>query len=561
MKRLLRPLLFLAAIGLLGFFLTIAVGPDPEAVDLLPTETLALVAWENPARAWETWRASAIGRKVNDPNLAGMVRQLGGDDVLVAGSRTLPALLDRFAKAAFSGRIFTGKAAVALLPPRDRQALTMATLGSHLVVIVPEAADLPLPAQLEGLFGPVQSTATELYRGVPLVTLTFQSGQALTFCRYCSLLICALDRNPVERCLDQALARRGLARTGLRANQAYQQLADQAAGQADFFFYAHAAALWPLLPALPVAQDAEPGLLPHHLAVIHRATAQGDRLTIIAQVAEESLTAFTARHQLAPPMADPVGQQYLADTQIHLWTNWFKVKTLWDLGLQMRDHEAGMLLSLLLQRVIDGTGATGEEFFDVFGAGFGVFITAPQRPGQAADQTLSCLYVEVRNQGEVEAMLKRLLRGLQVITVVTGGTEIRSVNMAGGLLQPAFAFMDGHLIVADSVVLIEELQRQGGIAQTDGPAKPAMMDRAGNLLVFARSKEVGKRLTALLAVLLRETADQEKVLSSETRLLLEHGLLPVLKDLQRVETVDLRGSVSGEEMTLEMDFTNGRDGR
>jgi len=552
MKRLLRPLLFLAALGLVGFFLTIAVRPDPEAVDLLPTETLALGVWENPARDWERWQASAIGRKVNDPNLAKLVGQLGGDEALAACSKALPA------QAAFSSRMFIGKAAIALLPPRDRQPLTLATLASHLVVIVAESAGVPPPAQLEGVFGPVQSTATERYRGASLVTLTFQSGQALTVCRYRGLLICALDRNPVERCLDQALTRRGLARTGLRANQAYQQLAARASGQVEFFFYAHTATLWPLLPVLPVSQDLGPGLRPHHLALIQQTTGPADRLTLVAQIDREPLAAFIADHQLAPPQADPIGRRSLAGTQIHLWTNWFKAKTLWNLGLRMRDHEAGMLLSLLLQRLIDGTGVTEAEFFDVFGTQFGVFITEPPPPGQA-DQTLSCLYIEVRDQAKVAAMLHHLLSGLQVITVVTGGTEIRSVNMAGGLLQPAFALMDGHLVVADSVALIEELQRQGGIKSADGPTK-SDRDRAGNLFVFARTKEVGKRLAALLAVLLRETADQDKVLAAETRLLLEHGLLPVLKDLQRVETVDFRGSVSGEEIVVEIDSASGTGG-
>lgn len=556
MKRLFRPLLFLAAIGLLAFLLTITGQPAPEVVDLLPTEILALGAWENPARAWETWQASAIGRKVNDPNLAGLVRQLGGDQALVAWSRALPAQVDRFARAAFSGRIFTGKAAVALLPPRDRQPLTLATLGSHLVVIVAEAAGFPPPAQLEGVFGPVQSTATELYRGAPLVTLSFQSGQALTFCRYRGLLICALDRGPVERCLDQALTRRSLARTGLRANQAYRQFADRASGQANFFFYAHSATLWSLLP---VSGGGEPGLLPHHLAVIEQTTGPAGRLTLIAQVDRVPLVAFLADHQLAPPRADPVGRRLLAGTRVFLWTNWFKAEILWDLGLQMRDHEAGMLLSLLLQRIIDGAGVARAEFFDVFGTGFGVFITEPP-PSGLADQSQSCLFIEVRDQAKVEAMLQRLLRGLQVITVVSGGTEIRSVNLARGLLQPALAFSDGHLILADSVALIEELQRQGGINSTDGPSK-SVQERTGNLFLFARSKEVSKRLTTLLTVLLRETTDQEKILSAETRLLLEHGLLPVLKDLQQVEIVDLRGSVSDEEMVVEVDLASGTEGR
>jgi hypothetical protein len=489
-----------------------------------------------------------------------LLKQLGVDEAQIVEFKALTTFLERFPQAPFFSKIFSTKVVVALLPALDNQTFTAASLLKHLVLIVPQGMGFPPAEQLEGFFGPVQSTSTTPYQGVSLVTLTFQSGRTVTYCRFHGQLVCSLDAYPLRRCIDQSLDMMVLARTGLQANQAFQSLKSRAGGSTPFFLYADTSALLRKLPVLAMEPTSEIGLVPHHFALFDQADTGHDRLTIIAQVPREQLAAFTTNYQLAPPAEDPVGQRLPPDTQLHLWTNWFNLKTLWDFGLQMKDQEAGALLYLLIQRVIEGSGKTSNEFFDVFGTQFGVFITE-QQVAQQPNRLMSCLYLEVRDQQEVETMLKRLLRGLQVITVMTGGLEIGSVNMAGGLLQPAYALKDRHLIIADSAALIEQVQHQEGVDPVTDPNNlGAAKDRAGNLFLFARSKNVAERLIAMLTVLLKEMADQEKVLSPKTRLLIEQILFPVLKSLQAVETCALRGSVAGDEMTVEMDFATGREG-
>jgi len=130
------------------------------------------------------------------------------------------------------------------------------------------------------------------------------------------------------------------------------------------------------------------------------------------------------------------------------------------------------------------------------------------------------------------------------------------VIMAGGLLSPAYALVDNHLILADSVGLIEQVQRQGGLKPTsvDKALVPAR-DRAENIFLFVRTKSVAQRLIALLNVLTKETADPAKILLPSTRLMLEHALIPLLVSLQSVETSSVRGYALGDEMLLEMDFS------
>jgi len=292
-----------------------------------------------------------------------------------------------------------------------------------------------------------------------------------------------------------------------------------------------------------------------HFAIFHQADAEHDRLSIIAQFRQEQLTAFTDHYQLAAPLENAAGQRVSRETQLYFWTNWFHPKRLWHLGLQMGGRETGELMSFIAQQIFDKTGTTVDDFFDVFGNRFGVFMNEQGRPPQTT-QSLAGLFIEVRDQQKVEVMLKQLLDGLQLVKVITGGTEIVSVIMAGGLLSPAYALVDNHLILADSVGLIEQVQRQGGLKPTsvDKALVPAR-DRAENIFLFVRTKSVAQRLIALLNVLTKETADPAKILLPSTRLMLEHALIPLLVSLQSVETSSVRGYALGDEMLLEMDFS------
>ena len=451
---------------------------------------------------------------------------------------------------------------MALLAEPQGQTLDPAALLNNLVLIVPWGAGFPPQSQLEQFFGPLRSTGTIAYQGLNLVTLLFESGRTFTFCQHRRLLICGLDQKSVQRCIDQSLNRMVQTSSGLEQNQAYQGLKRRGGVQADFFLYADLELLLTQLPAARIAETGELELLPHHFAIFHQADAEHDRFSIIAQVRQELMTTFTDRHPLAAPVEDPVSHRISAETQLYLWTNWFNPKTLYHFGLEMCGQETGELLSFLAQRIFEETGKTIDDFFDVFGSRFGVFINE-QRVSAPSIQSLACLYVEVHDQQQVEAMLKQLLSGLQMVTVYSGGTKIVSVIMAGGLLSPAYALVDNHLILADSVELIEQVQRQGGVKpDTDDKELGPARERAGNLFLFVRAKSVARRLIAMLTVLTKETADQTKILSPKTRLLLDEGVVPLLTGLQRMETSSLRGYATGNELMLEVDFSlNGENFR
>ena len=557
MKRLLHFLLLLIGIGLLGYLLTVNLKPDPECTDFLPVDTLAVLEGASLTRTWEAWRQSDIGKRLNKPDFPRFLEQLGLPSARISEYKALTAALDRFTSASVFSSLFAKRTVVALLSALPGQPFDEESLLAHLVLIAPLGPDFsPQQHQLERYFGPLRSTGTTVYQGIPLVTLIFQSGQTFSFCQYRRVLICALDPQSVQRCIDQSLNRMVQTHSGLQLNPEYQGLKKRAGVQADFFLYADLGALLRQLPAAFIAQTKEMGLLPHHFGLYHQAEAEHDRLSIIAQFPQEHLKAFTDRYQLVAPAENSVRQQISSETQLSLWTNWFYPKALWQLGLQMGGHETTELMSFIAQSLLEETGQTIDDFFDVFGNRFGVFINE-QRVVYQSIRSVAGLYVEVRDQEKVDGMLKELLAGLQMVKVITSGTEIVSVVMAGGLLTPAYALMDNYLMIADSVGLIEQVQRQGGVKPTNSDkVLVPPREKADNFILFVRTKSVAERLIPLLTVLTKETADSAKILSLKNRLLIEKALVPLLMSLQSLETSSVRGYAAGDEMMLEMDFAS-----
>ncbi len=554
MKRLARLVLFLTVIGLLSALLIHNLKPHLEVVDLLPTDTLALLEWNNFSRSWERWQHSSLAGKLKDPDFPRILEQMGVPGNQLAEFKTMTAFLDQFTQTSFFTGLLRETSVLALLPGPQGQPLHPADLLNQLVLIVPSGAEFSPHQQLERFFGTVRSTGSSVYQGVPLVILTFESGQIVTLCQYRGQLLFALDPKPVQRCIDQALHQMVQAHSGLQAHPEYQRLRQRVTGQSDFFLYADLAVLLKQLAGVRIEENPEP--IPHHLALFHLAQAEHDRLGIVAQVAPPQLTAFTTQYRLASPTADPFGPQVSTETQMYLWTNWFTPKILWNLGLRMRDHEIGALMLLFAQSLIEGTGKSTDDFFDVFGSRFGVFIAEQQGPYRSS-RSMACLSVEVRDQQEVDRMLKQLLAGQQVVTVVTGELEINSVIMAGGLLQPSYALVDKHLILADTAELIAQVQGQGGLAPAVDPEIPVpAIEQTGNFFLFVRTGTLADQLIAMLTVLAKETSDPARRLPQQSRLLIEHVLIPLLTSLQSTATSRLRGYAAGDEMILEMDFVS-----
>lgn len=555
MTRLAALLLFCSVFGLGGYLLSVRIQPVVDLIEYVPAEAVALVEGENLAQTWALWRHSLVGEKLHQADFPALLVKLGLEQPLADSLATLFAQMERCGQIAALGQVFAHKAVAALVPDSSAEHLLTDPL-KRLVVIV-NVGNGGAPQQwAEALFGVVRSRSVQQYQNATLITLRFDDERALTYCLQRGVLIAALREEVVRRCVSQSLQRMVQVRTGLQLNRQYQRLRALAGPSPDFFLYADAAALPAFHPVLQDwGQDLE-GLQPLRLAIFHR--GQASRLGIVGLADKEQLAAFIRRHQLAEPVDDPSVPHVSSDTDFSLWTNWFQPKKLWNLAQLKSPPEIVGLMSLFAQYLTTATGQTMDSFFDVFGSEFGVFINQQRAPHQSTS-SMACVSVALRDPVQTAKALKALTAGLQAVTVVADGTEIVSVVMAGGLLQPAYALVRNQLVLADSVELIEQLLRRSGEQATaatagKGRGDRTVRERGGNFFLFVRTGSLAERLLPLLTVLVKESREKNEMIAPRARLLLQEMVLPLLSGLRGVETSRLRGYLYEDEMLLELEY-------
>lgn len=554
MNRLLVLLLVVLLAGFGGFFLAIRPKPLADIAAVLPKETLALIEWGDVNRAWEGLRRCPVGNAVSSSLLSKELVRLGVPEAFVEELREGAGFLASFAKSPSFAHLSAHKAVVALLPPSNGSASIAFPLHRHLVFVLQQEDQETLLKSLMELLGSVRSRRTTAYQGESVHTLELEKGLSFSYWVGQGVVICSENVLLVQRCIDHALQRLVRERVGIQVNAAYQKLRRHGQNGAEIFFYADIGRLHHHLPALRQADNDNGGSLPRHLALYHRGEGRlNNRFGFAALVNREVLTAFTGRHQLPAPADNPPSLRVFRETELSLWTNWFQLKKLWDFGLQASDPEVGALMASVAQQFSEAMGTSFDTFFHVFGSGFGVFINKQNIPNQA-DRALGCLAIEVRDQAALLAMIKRLVAGLQVITVKSGDTEISSVVLAGGLLQPAYAVVDRYLFLADSVELIEQTRQQFIPYRDGGKEQQSWTEgREGNLFAFVRTGDLIERLLPILALLAKETGEQGRLLPSESRRFLREIGLPLLTGLRTVATMHLHGYVGGETILLEVD--------
>lgn len=557
MTRLFALLLLCLVVGGGSYLLIDGIKPQGKLLDYFPADTLALVEWENLDHSWERLRYSLKGEK-QQPTFYQILDQLGVPEPLLDDAKKGAVFFDQYAKLVPLHSLCNTNAALALLPVTAGQPPASVAWPKQLVLALQVKPDF-FSQQLHEVLGSVQSQQTTVYQGEPLVTLVFSDGGTLSYWLQGNILICAQEAALVHRCIDQSGQRMVRPRSGLQLNEGYQRLKRQSRTSTDFFCYVDLERLRLLLPGLREIDAETSEFLPRQLALFHLAEEEKDRLGIIALASKEALTAFTTQHHLAPPVQGPAFRLVSRETGFSLWTNWFKPKKLWDLCLQRSNPDVVALMTSADEQLSELTGKSLDAFFDVFGDGFGVFINEETVPRQS-DRSMGGLIVEMRDRVAVETMIKQLVDGLQVITVKSGGIEISSVMLAGGLLQPAFALVDNHLILADSVELIEQLRQE---VRYEPSGKEHASQRgggeAGNLFMFVRTGEMIERLSPLLTLMAKETNEQNRMLSAESRLFVREVGLPLLTRLRTIATTRLRGYAVNGTILIEADFTLRRE--
>jgi len=553
MVRLLTLLLLCLAIGIGGFLLTENPAPDLDLVDYLPEDTLFYMEVSHPVLLGGQWLLNQDEKTIPAATWYKFLQQAGGSDTLVAETRRMIAARETLANHPVISSLMGHGGVFALLPEGARQ--TEFSLSRQWVVAV-RINDDGLEQRFREVFARLRSRQPVSYQGEILWHLVTDDGREFFYWRHRDVVLVGCERALIRNCIDQNLQRMTRRAATLSMNSAYLRLRQLNEEQADIFCYIDLEGLRRRVPLLQAIETESGGLLPPSLAFRYRAAPGVNRLELSALVNPASTAAFLARYALPAPVRQPPMESMPPEVKLALWTNWFKPKYLWDFVGQKIGDEVSALMASVGQQLSDVTGKSSDDFFDVFGEEFGVMITEQQVENQSS-RFMGGMLVAVRDRPAMAAMIEQMAAGLQVIKVKSDDLEIDSVVLAGGLLQPAYALRERHLILADSVELAEAVRRQLMHDNIDGRQGKASGHGAGpgNVSLFLRVGEMAEQMTPLLTLLAREKGERGRILSSEARQFIREIGLPLLAPLSKVATGQFRGYLGADTLRMEGEFT------
>ncbi|MCL1980514.1 MAG: hypothetical protein FWG62_05515 [Proteobacteria bacterium] len=561
MTRLVALILLCLMVVVGGYLLAARPAPDIALVDYLPDDTLFYMEMAGPARLGmiRQWRFNQFGKTIPPATWYKFLQQAGESGALIAETRRVIAAWETFAHHPVIASLLGNGAAFALVPEQGGR--TESFLFRQWLVAL-RIDDSGAEQRFGEIFAHLPSHQPINYQGKVLWHLVAGDGREFYYWRHRNVVLVTCEQALLKRCIDlnlQRMIRKGAA---FSTNASYLRLHQLNKGSsADIFCYIDLEGLSGQAPLVQMIETESGGLLPRQIALCHRATSDTNRLEFSALVSPASAAAFLARHALPGPVRQPPLEPMVPEVKLALWTNWFKLEYLWDVARQKAGDDVSALMASIGKQLTEATGKSLDDFFDVFGGEFGVMMTEQQQAKHQSSRLLGGLLVAVRDRPAMAAMIAQMVTGLQVVKVKTGNLEIDSVILAGGLLRPSYALLKQHLVLADSVELVEAVQRQLAPGNLDCLPGKAMDhgDGLSNVSFFVRVGEVAEQLVPLLDLLARETGEKNRILSPEARQFAREIGLPLLAALHHVVTGRFRGYLVEDALHMEMEYTLRQD--
>lgn len=526
--------------------------PQPvRPQELVPENALLLIEAADAAAAGRTFASSHFGQTLKGIRWSAVLDQLEVPPPLrKPAEKQLSALRRQLAHPLIQAAM-SQQAVLAVLPPKPED-VAAAPSDSLLANILLLTAPPENSADLLDLLKAEKKQPDMLYHhGVGILTLELEQGRKLHAALVGGQAVLSFSLEPVRRSIDLYIRHFLYKRNGLAAKSDYAALKKEAGGHDDFFLYADLAGLKMLLAgetALPLA--AQSGA--RSMAMFHHPDGKTAKLTTVLRFAPEELRLpLQQKIYTAAPTANRTLAKMPASLLLYAWSGWLRPdcwrQSLIESGRQETADKTDAWFK-------EQTGLSLSEILSLFGQELSVNIAEISTSGLFPVPRL-CFVVEVQERKKAERFLSRLLSGLPVKREqLPDGVTLVSLQAAKGMLQPAYAFANSFLYLADSrEQLVAILAESGGRMQDDRSFQAVDTGRGqpGNLLIFARAAELAeglKEMAAWAGTMIAVRSDQA---GEKSKVLIDQVVMPLLDSLGGFEAVSLRSFTRSGELVLE----------
>jgi hypothetical protein len=549
-------LLLLTAIILIGSIIGLTGFPqrDIGPLDLLPRETIALIESKNPAHDWSLWRHGLVGKTLSRSDFLPFLANLNIDPVQVEKLYALIASIDRSTRGDGFDALFSRPSVVALLPDPLAGPLDSKSLHNRMVVVQRLERIALFPQVLTSFLGNITAMSSSIYQGQQLTHLQFEHGEQLTCFVHGTLLLWSYNQQIVERCANHLLQQLIPVQAGIQNNSPYARLEKMFDKPADTFAYARLGALTGVLPGFHEQKDGKGRIFPDHIAFATSTTPLGGNFAVSALAEGGQFTTFKKQYHLRDCVENsPLGEPS-ANTVLSFWTNWLKPEIVWGWFHKGNEATPQTVLEHWLGRLGMLGGVPLKSLLNLFGNEFELQIKHLGAPHQFP-RAMAYMTIECRDQALVGTLLKSMLHDLQTVDVMVKGMKIVTVMLADGFLQPAYALVNGRLILADTVGLIEQWHQKRVL----GPSMAAFQgqkfrSQRSNFSLLLRTGDMVEWLLPVITAVGKEYGGRQGEALGDW-ILFQPLVLSFIADLQAIETHRIRGYLYKDEALLEVQYS------
>ena len=564
------------AAAITGYLLLNQVETTREPIDFLGAETPLVIELRDPVTSLLRFKNSYLGKKLAQVDRPLLYQELGIDESTSGRLEKILRILANNLDNPLCRELFGQEVILALVPLEKTNLDTKTgTIADNLVVIVRprhRAAVLDFVGSLVAgddqrlveQFGKTAIREVNLDRsqngmgsgGIKIYTATANG-----------LLLASMSPTPLRRCLAEVEGES----PGLAQQKSYFDLHDRATDTIPMFSYCNlvlfnkllrekrlnlASSLRRQLEALPVIGNNESWAQ----AMAITGSTMGNRLTYTAtlqydpaKIAQRN-TVFS-RHPAANRSLAMVPSNQL----LYFWTNYFQLRS-W---LSPFASERFNLVGRLDKSLHTTTGYGIADLEPLLGRNFALSI-ADVNADHYVPLPMMCFFLQIKDREQVQRILEKPLSHLPVKRESINSIPITSIQAAGGLLQPSFAYVDDLFIIADSrEQLVAILKGDQANTLVHDPLFQRIdngLAEKNNIVTFIRTRELIGVLQTFASWAGSTLTIEDEQEAARISNLVNRVIMPILEGLKMYRINNGRFYNTGDEFRLVADFLVDADG-
>lgn len=567
MKKILLAVCGALIIALVVFF---TIGRDYKpfsAAKLLPPDVLLTIEQHELDKMVKDFQGSRLGKNIAAIDVTALAEGFGLGQEVDRQLNKLKKEVDEFLKSLVYREFFAEEFTVALFPFDEIDPYhPYEEFEKHCLIISRPAHDTAMLKLASALVSTETGEETKQYGKHSIKRYQLDEDRRLSVVTIEGLVVAALNERLVRKVIDQYDSDAPC----LAEEVDYIEL-DRALPRSHIFTYLSV----PLLKEMAV--NLSNSLKnPHHERFVkeleqwkgwraagYGAEKIGDIITDRGMILYDSssLSEQTRAMINAKPTVDAALAIIPEETFFYYWTNSVNSRLILDMYLEQADQNGqprNELMATIDALLKDEIGMSTEEILASLGEELS-FLLAPGKKDQALPLPGVAMFLKTGNRENIEKMISRLVAkyDIPLQSLVYKETQYHTWGAApGGAVQPAYGFIDDHLVVVSRKALFKQVidTRQGkpGLAASkDFLAVGEKLKSENNSITFCRTEKLMGVLKDLILWGGGFAALRGPDAAARTKLVTDGFLLPLLDGLAMYSLIGSHSRIEPDRIIIE----------